>query len=172
MICEPYICTKGPRAGEIEWMDVRWTEEQDAGGKISGITWIPYADFEREKVRILSIGSIRTLEYSVEGCRTRYAYVIDNGSGHRHESFDLIGYGWDDYMEGSESSRLLKRAEFLKAVCEKEGIEWLSCQSCTTNYYGLCDRCMTAALHGLYESFQRAMCKCECKKTACPCGRH
>ncbi len=37
----------------------------------------------------------------------------------------VTGYTSDRYFADSETSRLLKRAEFLKAVCEKEGVGWL-----------------------------------------------
>lgn len=115
MICEPFICYQGPQAGEIEWMrkicaDLAPIPVGDAAGN----RWKPYADFEREKLKELEAECIFVAEHRLSGYIT-----LD------YTSYQRIGYSTKDYARDSESSRLLKRAEFLKAVCEKEGVEWL-----------------------------------------------
>ena len=113
------ICTKGPRVGEIEWMDIHWHEAQKHGGELSGIIWKPFCDFEREK--LIQVCMRLWLD------REKGFRIGDQSRGSR----ELIGYSGKDYLNDSESSRLLKRAEFLKAVCEKEGVEWLPKEECS-----------------------------------------
>jgi hypothetical protein len=124
MIAEPYI---NRRNGNIDWFS-------ELSGVVYGFVasptipiatvnridntgeWQPYADFEREKLRELGTNRMYTIDdgtYGITTRRRRYSLWSD----------DLIGY--NSYHSDSESSRLLKRAEFLKAVCEKEGVEWL-----------------------------------------------
>lgn len=128
MIAEPYICTEGPNAGMINWYDAEDESANALAGchqhpnAMDGRSWQPYADFEREKLLAMQLGSIRTLQYLNDN-KVESAYMI--GMRRVYESSTLIGYFWDEYMEDSESARLLKRAEFLKAVCEKEVVEWL-----------------------------------------------
>ncbi len=118
MIAEPYICTKGSGAGTITWIDSAecysiWINEYGA---------VPYADFEREKLAELwknTKGNQFNLVYHGIEFARGYTYL-------GYYSDDMIGFDANDYCDSSESSRLLKRAEFLKAVCEKEGVEWLA----------------------------------------------
>ncbi len=113
MIAEPYICIKGPKSGNIRWVNY----ENDPGKD-----WQPYADFERVKLKELHTGMIG-FDW-VSG----YSLHVDE---FRYESKQFIGYSSHDFAKDSESYRLLKRAEFLKAVCEKEGVEWLpDCHEC------------------------------------------
>ncbi len=82
--------------------------------------WTPYADFEREKLKeLLGTFSLSrpdgfSLYIKREG-RKQFFYMCD----------EETGYGYAFWRDDSESNRLLKRAEFLKAVCGKEGVEWL-----------------------------------------------
>ena len=121
MIYEPYICKKGHpnKLGKIEWRDRYPIHTFFSEWDCVECTWQPYADFEREKFKTLG----------------RMVY-IDNGQAmsnggafvfgiNTYDSLELIGYSFENYDADSESNRLLKRAEFLKAVCEKEGVEWL-----------------------------------------------
>lgn len=106
MIAEPYICIKGPKLGQVSWMN------PDHADLKTSSKWQPYAYFEREKLRELELGRI--------GIGHGFAFCLGD-----YRSVAVINYWMDDYEADSESSRLLKRAEFLKAVCEKEGVEWL-----------------------------------------------
>lgn len=125
MIANPYICidpkTTSHKLGEICYAN---TEDQclELGYCAQ---WRPYADFEREKLRVLGCEkSGRGLLLGSAGYEiTTYSpgYVRENN----YTSDILIGYSPSDYATDSESSRLLKRAEFLKAVCEKEGVTFL-----------------------------------------------
>lgn len=139
MIAEPYICTKGSDTGQIHWYT-----------QVPAYGWIPYANFERRKLKELD--NVKTAYCGFQGitisCKDCYWVLLsrkdcaDNKCTfpwqtikgdragekqhcHHYGSADLIGYKPSDYDKDSESSRLLKRAEFLKAVCEKEGIPWL-----------------------------------------------
>lgn len=104
MIAEPYINTG---TGEIHWVpEDRDCDEDD----------IAYADFEREKLRGLGLKDQGQVCFG-----TRFDGYTLLG----YTSLHLIAYSSDDYVKDSESNRLLKRAEFLKAVCEKEGVAWL-----------------------------------------------
>jgi|CXWL01.1.fsa_nt_gi hypothetical protein len=121
MIAEPYIAIKGPRAGEIGWFD-----DSDGFNCSSEEPWQPYADFEREKLTGLCD---KNCDMMAVGLSLRMGYFLgfDDDSG-MHEiisSDELIDYCGCKYLKDSESSRLLKRAEFLKAVCEKENVPWL-----------------------------------------------
>lgn len=131
MIAEPYIAIKGVCAGEIHWFDdvyyngEKWKNEDD---------WMPYADFEREKLRQISLFGCVSL--GVDGYFVT-AVLADGMKLHKYNSISLIGYTKNAYMDDSESSRLLKRAEFLKAVCERENVEWLPQSKLRT--HGECD---------------------------------
>lgn len=141
MIAEPYICRQGPRTGYIAWFDADpdageavaqhhlYTRAKALDGnrrKTDGL-WQLYADFEREK--LWAVAPERAL--CVIGCAGfRILAVRRSGRWNdprqvEYKSNKLIGYDYEDWQKDSESSRLLKRAEFLKAVCEKEGVEWL-----------------------------------------------
>lgn len=125
MIAEPYICIKGPKAGTIEWMSSAGrpcTNKCDDPCVHCG--WESYADFEREK--------LKEIETDLFNQSVKTAYYWLGGRSHSWFADELIGYTREEYEADSESSRLLKRAEFLKAVCEKEGVEWLS-RECTCN---------------------------------------
>ena len=135
MIAEPYICTKGLHAGDIQWLyrqqDGRLIDLLPRHNPANlqfiryGGNWQPYADFEREKLKAMGYFVVEI------DC---WGYVLRNKHGAMiHHSQGQIGYSWIEYQANSESSRLLKRAEFLKAVCEKEGVEWLpkgKCNAC------------------------------------------
>lgn len=144
MIAELYICTKGRRVGEIHTMfkdeyGELWRPYMD--GKTCrlsycknidlGCIWQPYADFEREKLKELNqLNDDEWIKLERKGYYLgvwlRKLSGSGNGfTGHTYHSGDLIAYSLKDYLADSESSRLLKRAEFLKAVCEKEGVPWL-----------------------------------------------
>lgn len=125
MIAEPYICIKGQRAGKIEWNPAYASDKEK---------WKPYADFEREKVNKLRVSRAGI-----------YTATFTNGSGfglsfyeNRDHAFvqywsdELIGY--TGYISDSESSRLLRRAEFLRAICEEEDVEWLPRQVATGGF--------------------------------------
>lgn len=142
MIAEPYICIKGKQAGTIEWLQEDETGRPYEIGEASEMVWPKgvwerYADFEREKLKALDsmprnacsqsdFGELLTI-----GVDDRGFFVLGNGSG------DLIGYTEEQHTKDSESSRLLKRAEFLKAVCQKESIEWLPKQCNCSPYVTL-----------------------------------
>lgn len=124
MIAESYICISGERAGEIEWFSAIDHRYVDSFGEYhtKGVRWRVYADFERQKLRELGVvgGFVQilsaglTVEISKAGSTRAKRYWAD----------ELIGYDKDSYGDDTESNRLLKRAEFLKAVCEREGLEW------------------------------------------------
>lgn len=120
-IAEPWICVEGESLGAVCWSI---TPDWDGISKINGSKWQRYADFEREKLRDLQ-KAIRAEECFIEinGNTFLFSCFYKNGDGTHCDSEYLIDY--DDYLEDTESNRLLKRAEFLKAVCEKEGVEWL-----------------------------------------------
>jgi len=120
MLVEPYIAIRGHLAGNIEYRDAALFQKKDGTWVCDG-DWIPYADFEREKLR--ELGSVN--EY-IKAHEWGYSLGINLDDGVRIlDSEVLIHYSHDCYEADSESSRLLNRAEFLKAVCEKEGVEWL-----------------------------------------------
>lgn len=116
MIAEPYICVRGPRAGEIHWLfaleaNTSFGEES----KRNREEWQRYSDFEREKLDQWSLVFVRAWTRGYELPTPDRLYV----------STEVIGYSADDYSHDTESGRLLKRAEFLKAVCEREGVQFL-----------------------------------------------
>lgn len=131
MIAEPYICVKGPRAGEIQWYNHIDPRYVDPAGEYhtEGVPWRVYADFEREKLGTLwtqSFGIDRSFGYVIRCQKRNEKPVVPSAIGiAEYASINEIGYSTLDYHADSESSRLLKRAEFLKAVFEKEGWEWL-----------------------------------------------
>lgn len=145
MIAEPYICIKGTKAGTIEWFD-------DSDGFICDATepWERYADFERERLKKLNADCVLVMNgYSYSGF-----YVYCKAHGERcYYSNKVTGYSIDAYLADSESNRLIKRAEFLKAVCEKEGIKWLPTQK---------KGCCPCPLEGyeLPADFLRCLCPC------------
>ncbi len=132
MICNPFIHTT---TGEIEWFP---DYVHNVANSIYGKTpYVSYADFEREKLKELANGEGRDWQYS-EDCLSIHPYGTKGGAFQISRtqmekpwnlewlnSYDLTDYAGDDYCLASESQRLLARAEFLKAVCEKEGVEWL-----------------------------------------------
>lgn len=121
MIAEPYICITGARAGEIRWFGAVDSRYLDSAGEYhcEGVRWRVYADFEREKLREIFGGGV-SLDIDPLGF-----HIACLRSKPHYDSAVLTGYTAGDYQRDSESSRVLKRAEFLKAVCEKEGVEWL-----------------------------------------------
>lgn len=133
MIAEPYICIRGNKKGDIYTLlkdeyEELWRPYQDVTTvRLSycknvdmGCDWQPYADFEREKLR--ELGSRSGITRGTAGyCLSK---KCDRLFDTAYMSKDM-GYSTEQYEQDSESSRLLKRAEFLKAVCEKEGISWL-----------------------------------------------
>lgn len=167
MIAEPYICIKGQSLGEIDWETTN-----AARGSCKNVltemmrnaesTWRRYADFEREKLRGLSCQDIRMpgigTIYDQTGVSVGYSIYCKN-SNELYLSSELIGYS--RYLCDSESSRLLKRAEFLKAVCEKEGVEWLpESKKCEEQSGTLCYCHPSSGLD------------CGVTKTGCPCSCH
>lgn len=113
--------------------------------------WQPYADFEREKLKdlqnvkaaycgfngiTLSCQDCYWVLLSRADCRDKkcnFPWQTLDGDRrgekqhcHYYGSTSLTKYTPVDYCADSEYSRLLKRAEFLKAVCEKEGVGWLA----------------------------------------------
>lgn len=122
MIAEPYICIKGPKAGEIEWKTSFCMKLGVPIGDDTGNRWKPYADFEREKIKELSKEKRWRLWLEDD-----IGWCLGTGKGAycHYDSSSLTNYFSYDWRDASESSRTLKRAEFLKAVCEKEGVEWL-----------------------------------------------
>lgn len=131
MIAEPYICIKPgiKTTGKIEWWfppvhkDAPYTGHN--GSVMKEDAWQPYADFEREKLRELKASRAGVWIASMDTGDGWGVCIPNNKAGEfiRYYSDDFIGYA--SYDTDSESCRLLKRAEFLKAVCEKEGVEWL-----------------------------------------------
>lgn len=119
MIAEPYICIRGDNLGMIRWFFV----ESD---KISDVyyckadNWQKYAEFEREK--LIDLGMVYRIMNNGESAFSLYK---EFSAISKYDSDCIIDYKFQDYAYDSESSRFLKRAEFLKAVCEKEGVEWL-----------------------------------------------
>jgi hypothetical protein len=186
MIANPFICSFGPKLGEIRWL----THEQTCGGASEfelgnheGFNrWKEYADFEREKLQELR--SIGPIYLDNEVCYKVFLHTNDSG-GPVYSSGPLIGYKAGHWYDDSESNRLLKRAEFLKAVCEKEGVEWLQtsdgskednrCGKCRTDGQAesicqpkkaeRCTYCRTILCGSNYEGRD---CKCHCHKKNCP----
>ena len=176
MIAEPHICIKGKKAGIIEWFTGDYEAQKKADGfiydKYQGPlqnVWQSFADFEREKLSELhqKLEDACYIEsgadfyvFSVCDCSPKYEKDKD---GEIYDSWDLIRY--NSFTEDSESSRLLKRMEFLKAVCAKENIEWLPKYKCPSHGYPRngCEKCIK-----------------ECKQNQddcplgiyCPCGCH
>lgn len=118
MIAEPYICIKGQDAGAIEWFNTN-PDQAYWEGKL-GPCWQRYADFEREKLKELGNNQI----HKHGGIDSSEAFTLFSRNTLYYSS-GLISYSAADYDQDSESGRLLMRAEFLKAVCEREGVEWL-----------------------------------------------
>jgi hypothetical protein len=131
MVCDPYICIKGQRAGEIEWEEVCIPSLGNGLDKPTpypiayreGGEWIPYADFEREK--LMELGGAISLDLVAGFVFSREGLQVTN-------SIYTFGYPYRDYKSDSESSRLLKRAEFLREVCRRENVEWLPKEKCST----------------------------------------
>lgn len=143
MIAEPYICIRGPIAGQIHWVKpgTEFTDPQEE--------WKPYADFERKKLRELGRKDKTSYLYSAgEPCNELYGWHWTNGYGDSHCSTELTGYTAENYWNDTESSRLLKRAEFLKAICEKEGVEWLPASCGCRNAAEMCMNCPPSRCNG------------------------
>ena len=123
MNAEPYICKKGRHQGSIEWFS--GDEPVICDFYDRGDCWRCYADFEREKLEKLSNTNPEwDIGICIDSVPENRGYVLP--LIHRsYNSKELIGFDGEDLFYACESSRLLKRAEFLKAVCEKEGVEWL-----------------------------------------------
>lgn len=117
----PFICIRGKKAGKIEWFMNPHLRNGLSYDKFTGSiqnqnVWQEYASFERNKLRELKDKANVTL-------------FIDNGdspgvevyryTGHRDVPFEFTVEEFDD---ASEEERLLKRYEFLKLICEAEGI--------------------------------------------------
>lgn len=132
MLYEPYICVESGynfKAGELHSFD---PEKQDAVNnsplRKGEARFVKYADFERGKLRELANlklpdGGFFKPRIEYHDC---FGFVINHVEhGTYHKSCDLICYPTADYEHDTESDRLLKRAEFLKAVCERENVEWL-----------------------------------------------
>lgn len=125
MIAEPYINLS---TGEIQWHECI---EPMIGNGLREPTpapysfskdgkCIPYADFEREKLR--ELGSRSGITRGTAGyCLSK---KCDRLFDTAYMSKDM-GYSTEQYEQDSESNRLLKRAEFLKDICEKEGVQFL-----------------------------------------------
>lgn len=109
MIAEPYICTTGKETGTIRWFD--------QSEFCVPIRWVPYADFEQ--ARLEELGS------SFIGWHVPDGFTVLTKSLAYLNSRTLTDYDVYDYRKDDESGRLLARARFLKAACEKEGVEWL-----------------------------------------------
>lgn len=137
MITELYICKRGSEAGEIRRLHTPCNPSE-----LSTDMWQLYADFEREKLKELG-GTEFRFWWSIPKRNKKLcpdsrtpAYFWESGDYRGTWNSNIISYSADDYMADSESSRLLKRAEFLKAVCQREGVEWLpqenpdSCNRC------------------------------------------
>ena len=80
--------------------------------------WQSYASFERTKLILLHA----EMEHVGVGGRDGFFLQTDETY---YSSRDLTGFNGLDYADASESTRLLERAKFLKAVCEKEMIDFL-----------------------------------------------
>ncbi len=133
MIAEPFIQTRSLKPDEIiiEWFDANRRMENPN-------LWQPYADFEREKLKELGAPKMHLFTWP----NHPYAVWGDKKAKVNYFSDDVIGYSEPDYEQDSESGRLLKRAEFLKAVCEKEGVTWLPASGgVVTEPVRLPDRC-------------------------------
>lgn len=104
MLVEPFI---NLITGEMAWCQEGYHDSE----------WERYADFERRRLEELRGGSYVFIQED--------GYKVYSNAGNRcWDSRYLIGYSLDDYARGSEANRLLKRAEFLKAVCKRECVPW------------------------------------------------
>ena len=126
MICEPYICIRGSRLGEIRYAPIASGGKNQKGNDSdewllgNDCEWQEYADFERAKLREIFP------KWDVGVSVSSLGYCLHNDMGRAvFSSYRLTGYTPHEHFSDSESSRLLKRADFLNAVCEKEGVEWL-----------------------------------------------
>ncbi len=121
MIAEPYICTRGTKnLGKIAWVTEDRILAPDNGINFEG--WTLYADFEREKLEQIGCRGKKVIR--VEDSWGYHVTIKKNGVERTYESDELIEYNTGKYWDDSESGRVLNRARFLKAVCEKEGVEW------------------------------------------------
>jgi len=136
MICEPYICLESKiyPIGDIQYLDVREAHTRRPFGRPDiyvnhDNTWQRYADFEREKLREL-IGPVKIdIDYSggyrlVRENEISGPLMATEKTAKIWLSEKLTGYSTKDYKNDTEADRLLMRAEFLKAVCLKEGLSW------------------------------------------------
>ena len=171
MIAEPYICIKGTCPGEILWQEVQVLTSPTSPRELK-ITlslpgeWQPYADFEREKLRAL-----RCFPNNLVPSSSGYHLAVPCAfkgmkitKSKHYGSNDLVGFHLTDYCDASESSRLLKRAEFLKAVCEKEGVEWLPKEEPK-------EKCCTHEYLGHINQSPKDYCPCDCHRAKEKCDR-
>lgn len=117
------------------------------------------ADFELEKLRRLG-----DLEMDTSTIKIYFGAGYRLGlPGKNWLSENVIGYNTVHFREDTESNRLLKRAEFLRAVCEKEGVEWLLEENS-------CDGCMQEALSDIWQCPRHGEegCGCGCHHTGNP----
>lgn len=100
MIAEPYICIKGFKNGydKFEAGEIHSFTEDVTQSDPNPEYWMPYAEFERRKLKQLGI---------------------------TYHKFYLSLY-WSKSPEfDSESDRIIKRAEHLKEFCMYQKVEWL-----------------------------------------------
>ena len=127
MVANPYINTG---TGEIEWfVETNGGQHKNILQSMNGSVhskelWSEYADFEREKLK--ELGKKRTEKcWLYSSLSDTYIVGWNTIGAPVYLANFLIDYSMEDYRSDSESNRLLKRVKFLKAVCEKEGVEWL-----------------------------------------------
>lgn len=132
MTAEPYICKKGPRAGEIEWFEDK--NPPEASVKLymdNGEIWQRFCDFENDKL-------IELCGFLILKRGGHQITLLRNGKRMIYVSSQLIGYSYDQYLADTESNRVLTRYKFLKAVCEKEGIMFLPQENHTSDMKKCC----------------------------------
>ena len=136
MVCEPYICLD-PKTTKATAGQIRWFHESDPYHESSVSIWKRYADFERETLRELD-ADIQT--DSGDGFSEAFTLYCKKPRKLYYSS-SLIGYSSNDYYQDSESNRLLRRMEFLREVCRKKGLAWLSQERCETHTFVSKDVC-------------------------------
>ena len=133
MISDPFLCIRGQKVGTIEWFHDAESQKKSDGliydsciGPMQNV-WQEYAEFERGK-----LGELECFPHEITPSSGGYElHVPKIKKGYKvkttteYLSCNLIGYGLTKFTNDSESSRLLKRAEFLRAVCKKEGALWI-----------------------------------------------
>jgi len=153
------------KAQGIEWMKVNvdarrlcdecglsWATYHRILHTTDNCDWVFYTDFEREKLKKVCAHLIISWEdpvgYVLEAWLNVTSYIkrrtaADGIDYHTHSSKYTIHWDYMDYMRANESTRVLKRSEFLKAVCEEQGVEWLP-SSCDAPKGSVC---LTCAAH-------------------------